>query len=100
MSKRESTPRIGTIKFTAKEKEIIAIGVESDFFKIIANKLRPQRQTKIALTCLNAAMTESDLAYYKGQSFESDMLVKILQEAADSYNKMNLDADTDGVDGD
>lgn len=95
---KETAPKIGTIKFTAKEKEIIAIGVESDFFKIIATKLRPQRQTKIALSALNLAQDQPDLFYYKGMSYESDWLVKELLKVANNFNKLNGDPDTDGPD--
>lgn len=95
---KETSPKIGTIRFSEKEKEIIAIGVESDFFKLIANKFRPQRQTKIALACLNTALDDKDLQFFRGQSSESDWLVKELQRVADKFNKENLDADTDGPD--
>lgn len=95
---KETAPKIGTIKFTGKEKEIIAIAVESDFFKILANKLRPQRQTKIALTLLNLGQSSEDLQYFRGMSYENDWLIKELKRVADEYNKSNLDADTDGVD--
>ena len=95
---KETSPKIGTIRFTAKEKEIIAIGVESDFFKVIANKLRPQRQIKIAVACLNLAQNDIELHRFKGQSSESDWLVNELRKVAKEYNDANLDADTDGVD--
>lgn len=95
---KETAPKIGTIKYTDKEKELIAIGVESDFFKVISRKLRPQRQVKIALTSLNAARDALDMAEYRGRSAEQDWIIRELVKVADDYNKKNLDADTDGVD--
>lgn len=95
---KETTPKIGTIRFTEREQEIIAVGVESEFFKLIERKFRPQRQTKIALTALNASLNMEDLSYYKGQSSESDWLVNELRRVAEKFNKKNLDADTDGID--
>lgn len=86
MAKKQG-PRIGEIQLTAKQKEIVAEGVESEFFKIIKNIIRPQRQTQIAVTAINAAFDKPEFYMYKGQSKEWDRLVKVLQDEADKFNK-------------
>ena len=97
MSKKPA-PKIGNIRLTDTQREIIAVGVESDFFKVIAQAIIPKRQVKIALTALNVAQDSTDLFYYKGMSYEQDWLIRFLQDEAKKYNNTNLDADTDGID--
>lgn len=91
---KETSPKIGTIRFTQSEKEAIALGVDSDFFKIIERKFRPQRQTRIGLMLLNMAATPEDIAHYKGRSLELDFIVKELRRIATEFNKSDLDPDT------
>lgn len=97
MSKK-SAPKIGNIRLSEQQKEIIAIGVESDFFKVIAKVIAPKRQVKIALTALAVAQDSTDLFYYKGMSYEQDWLLRFLLEEAKKFNAANLDADTEGLD--
>lgn len=97
MSKKPA-PKIGNIRLTEVQREIIAVGIESDFFKVIEKVIAPKRRVKIALTSLEIAQDQPELFYYKGMAYEANWLVRFLKEEAAKYNKANLDADTDGVD--
>lgn len=101
MGKKSTTasgPKIGAIQLTDQQKQVIAEGVETEFFKTIARVVRPKRQVRVALLAVNAAQEERDLWFYKGMSGELDWLVNFLTGEADKWNKKNLDADTEGED--
>lgn len=65
-NKKKQPPKIGKIELTDHEREVIAEGAQSEFFKIITTKIIPQREIQIALTLLHAGQDEKDLAFYKG----------------------------------
>jgi len=96
MSKKQPA-KIGEIRYTDIQKEIIAQGVETEFFRIISRVIRPKRVTKIAMTLLSAGASEQDLWYQKGKANEAEWLIKELVRVAEDYNKKQLDADTEGV---
>lgn len=95
---KETTPKIGTIRFTDREKELIAIAVESDFFKLLEKKFVPQRVTKIAVTLLATGLDEKDMRFQQGRAYELEQMIKEIRGVADKYNKANLDADTESAD--
>lgn len=94
MSKETTPKKIGTIRFTDKEKEMIAIAVESDFFKLI-EKLVPKRIAKISITTIATAPGERELFIGQGKVSEASWLTSELRRVADEYNKTNLDPDTE-----
>lgn len=68
MAKKRKQPlKIGAIKLTDEQREIVAKGVDSEFFKIITEVIIPQRETQLALTLLHAGQDEKDLLFFKGQ---------------------------------
>jgi hypothetical protein len=97
-STTRNAPKIGEIRLTDQQKQIIAEGVETEFFKVLARVVRPKRQTRVALLAVNAAQDEKDLWFYKGMSGELDWLIRHMEDVAAKWNKQNLDADTDGED--
>lgn len=67
MAKKKKQPlKIGKIELTDHEREVVAAGVDSEFFKIITTRIIPQRETQIALTLLHAGQDDKDLFFYKG----------------------------------
>lgn len=92
---KETTRKIGTIRYTDREKEVIAIAVESDFFKILEKKVMPQRLTKIALTVVATGNEERDLHLAQGRTAEAQWLVAEMRKVATEFNKKNLDPDTE-----
>lgn len=97
---QKSKPKktVGKLDLTPKQKEIIAQGVETDFFKVLRDVVVPKREIEIALTSLSTGQNEQDLWYHKGMSTGMTRLMAVLKQVADEYNKTNGDADTDGVD--
>lgn len=65
-TKRKQPPKIGKIELTDHEREVIAAGVDSEFFKILVKKIVPQREVQVALTLLHAGQDDKDLFFYKG----------------------------------
>ena len=65
-NKKRQPLKIGKIELTDHEREVIAAGVDSEFFKIITRKVIPQREVQLALTLLHAGQDETDLFFYKG----------------------------------
>ena len=93
MSKKKAAPKIGAIRLTENQRAIIAQSIDSDFFLLIANVLRPKRQTQIAVTALNVSQDDKDLMFYKGKSSEADWFVKFLKDTATDYHAKQLKED-------
>ena len=91
-------PKIGKIKLTPKQQQVVAEGVETEFFKVISNIIRPERQVQLGLMALNMVPTVENLHEQRGRTNEWDQVISILRKIADEYNKTNGDADTEGVD--
>lgn len=92
---KETTRKIGTIRYTDREREVIAVAVESDFFKVLEKKVMPQRLTKLAVTLVATGVDDRDLHITQGKSQEAQWLVSEMRRVADEYNKKNLDPDTE-----
>lgn len=97
---QKSKPKttVGKLDLTPKQRQIIAEGVETDFFKVLRDIVVPKREIEVALTSLATGLTQDDLWYHKGMSAGMTRLLAALKQVADEYNKTNGDADTDGVD--
>lgn len=65
-NKQKQPQKIGRIELTDREREIIAEGVNSEFFKILIKKVIPQREIQLALTLLHAGQDTNDLFFYRG----------------------------------
>lgn len=87
MSNSSNAPKIGKIKLTGTQKEMIAEFVDSDAFKIIKNVIRPQRQIQIGQMTVRTSLTEQELFENRGRLKESDRLIEILEEITDEYTK-------------
>lgn len=97
----KKAPKIGEIKFTDKEREMIAQFVAtSPVWPLIKNKVRAARQIKIAQMTVRTGQTTEDLWLGKGKLIESDWLVDTFQNVASDVEKEGKpgDEDVDDVD--
>lgn len=99
-NKKKQPPKIGKIELTDHEREVIAEGAQSEFFKIITTKVIPQREIQIALTLLHAGQDEKDLAFYKGMLHLMTWFGPFLKGEADKvddavYENEGEDADAE-----
>ena len=98
--------KIGQVKLTDEQKELIAANIDTPFFKLLSQIIVPSRVTQISLTCVSAAQDNNDLWYYKGRVAEADWLPKYLQQqianidTTDYSNEEDddIDAEDDTVD--
>lgn len=100
MATKVHKDKLGQVKLTDKQKEIIAQGVETEFWKIISKSLRIQRQTRLAVELVNVMPSVENMHHYRGLSQGWDDVIKQVEKQAKEYNEINLDADTEGVDED
>ena len=96
--KRKSPPKIGEIKLTDHELEVPAANVDSEFFKIITEKIIPQREVQIALTLLHGGMDEKDLYFYKGMLHLTDWFPKFITDQMKAVDIAIYENDEDGDD--
>lgn len=97
--KRNHQPqKIGKITLTDHEREIIAANVDSEFFKIITEKIIPQREVQIALTLLHAGQDEKDLFFYKGMLHLTVWFPKFIVGEANDVDITIYENDQDGDD--
>lgn len=94
--KRKQPQKIGQIKLTDRQREVIAAGVDSEFFKLIRDVIIPQRVTQIALTSLGASMDEHDLFFYKGMSHLATWFPEFLAGEAEKLDDAVYENDEDG----
>lgn len=97
---KKQPPKIGKIELTDREREVIAEGAQSEFFKIITTKVIPQREIQIALTLLHAGQDEKDLSFYKGMLHLMTWFGPFLKGEADKvddavYENEGEDADAE-----
>lgn len=97
MSKTKAK-KLGTLKLTDAQREAIAKMVDSDGFKIWEKIIVPTREIEIGGLLSNAAMTQDDLWYYKGMSYQNSQSPKKIREIVDEYNKKQLEVDSDDED--
>lgn len=77
MAKKKSQPqKIATIKLTDHEREVLAEGVNGEFFKIIQDKILPQRRIQLAMTAIEADQTMEDIWYHRGMIYMCSWLPK------------------------
>lgn len=81
-------PKLGTLKLSDAEKEVIAELVDSDGFRVWKRKIMPNREVVIAGTALSA-IDEQGLWYAKGMSFENSKQIAELEKIANEHNKSN-----------
>ena len=67
--KKTNQRKLAEINLTAKEREILAEGVNSEFFKIIQEKILPQRRVQLALTAIEAEQRMEDIWYHRGMMY-------------------------------
>lgn len=98
-NKRKKQPlKIGKINLTDHEKEVIAANVDSEFFKIITEKIIPQREVQIALTLLHGGGDEKDLYFYKGMLHLMTWFPKFIIGEAKNIDTAIYENDEDGDD--
>ena len=94
MAKKKKQPlKIGQIKLDDHQREVVAAGVDSEFFKII-----PQRETQLALTLLHGGVDEKDLYFYKGMLHLINWFGPFLEGEAEKVDDAVYDNDGDDAD--
>ncbi len=63
---KKQPQKIAAIKLTPEQRDIIAEGIESEFFKIIAETILPQRRIQLALTLAEADQSMEEVFYHRG----------------------------------
>lgn len=97
MAKRKrNTVKLGEIKLTDHEREVIAANIDSEFFKIITDKVIPQRITQIAMTSIAAAQSERDLFYHKGMVRVCEWFGSFITGEAEKFDEA-IDNEDDDV---
>lgn len=96
MSKETAPKKLGEIRFTDSEKEVIAAWIDSESFRLLSKKYRLQRIQRIAMTALTSAVDEKAMEFHRGQAAELEKLFRDMKKIADDYTEKNLDPDTEG----
>lgn len=99
--KRKQPRKIADIKLTAEERDILSEGFNSEFFKIIREKILPQRRIQLALTIAEADQEMQDVWYHRGMIYMCQWLPKWLSgetEKVDNVDYNNDDEDPDAED--
>lgn len=58
--------KLPRVDLTPEERDIIAEGVQTEFFKIISEKILPQRRVQLSLTAIEADQNMEDIWYHRG----------------------------------
>jgi hypothetical protein len=96
--KKQPRNKIGEIKLTDHQREVISQNVDSEFFKIMTEVIIPQRVTQIALTLLHGGQDEKDLFFYKGMTHLTTWFGNFITGEAEKIDTDNYDNDDEGVD--
>lgn len=94
---RKKSVKIGEIKLTDHQREVIAQGVDSEFFKIITDVVIPQREVQLALTLLHAGQDDKDLFFYKGMLHLITWFGPFLKGESDKVDDAVYDNDEEGT---
>lgn len=102
MAKERKQPRkkplkIGEIKLTDHQREVIAQGVDSEFFKIITDVVIPQREVQLALTLLHGGVDGTDLYFYKGMLHLINWFGPFLNGEAEKIDEAIYENDEEGT---
>lgn len=95
-NKKKQSTKIGKIQLTDHQREVIAQGVDSEFFKIIRDVIIPQRVTQIALTNLSAAQDAETLWFYKGMSHLATWFPDFITGEAEKVDDAVYENDEEG----
>lgn len=95
-NKKKQPQKIGQIKLTDHQREVIAQGVDSEFFKIIRDVIIPQRVTQIALTNIGASQDDKDLFFYKGMVHLAEWFPGFLIGEAEKVDDAVYENDEEG----
>lgn len=95
-TKKKQPRKIGKIELNDHQREVIAAGVDSEFFKIIRDVIIPQRVTQIALTNLGASVDDKDLYFYKGMSHLATWFPDFLTGEAEKVDDAVYENDEEG----
>lgn len=90
--------KIAKIELTPHEREVIAEGVNSEFFKIIEEKILPQRRVQISLTAIEADQSMEDIWYHRGMLFMCQWLPKFMNSETENMDLDRIDNDDDSID--
>lgn len=94
-TRKKQPSKIGAIKLTDHQREVIAQNVDSEFFKIMRDVVIPQRVTQIALTLLHGGQDDKDLSFYKGMAHLATWFPDFITGAAESVDTATYDNDED-----
>jgi len=94
--------KIGKIELTDVQREVLASGKETEFFRILSDVVRPQQQVKIALELINGPISIERQTEQRGRSAEWDTIVRFIENVAKDFHKnpdtAETDEDGDGID--
>lgn len=94
--KRDRSNKLGAVKLTDSQREVVAAGADSEFFKIIRDVVIPQRITQIALTNLSASTSKEELYFYKGMAHLARWIPQFLTGEAHAIDDAVYDNEEDG----
>ncbi len=97
MAKKRKQPlKIGEVKLTDHQREVVAQGVDSEFFKILTDVIIPQREVQLALTLLHAGVDDKDLYFYKGMLHLINWFGPFLKGEAEKIDDAVYENDEEG----
>lgn len=79
--------KIGRIKFTNAQLAAMMLLVDSPVWEILKIKYQSQRSVKIALTCLNAAIEDKDLWFYRGMDHQNSRFFAEIEKEVANYRQ-------------
>jgi len=95
--KKKQSPKIGEIKLTDHQREVIAANIDSEFFKILTDVVIPQREVQLALTLLHAGQDDKDLFFYKGMLHLVNWFGPFLKGEAEKIDEAVYENDGDDI---
>lgn len=96
--KKSDQRKLAEIKLTPHERDVIAEGVNSEFFKIISTKVLPQRRIQLALTAIEADQRMEDIWYHRGMMYMCKWLPDWLSQETVNVDTAKYDNDDEEID--
>lgn len=94
MAKGKKQPqKLADIKLTDHEREVLAEGFNSEFFKIIEEKILPQRRIQLSLTIAEADQSMDEVWYHRGMIRMCSWLPQWIKGKAETLDDSDYDND-------
>lgn len=95
--KKSNQRKLAEINLTAHERQVLAEGVNSEFFKIMQEKILPQRRVQLALTAIEADQRMEDIWYHRGMMYMCKWLPDWVANKVATVDGTTYDNDDDDV---